>query len=357
MKFLKYALISIPIFIIGFLVWIDNQLSMPHSDYASCIKTHHFGGDPPRYKDGKSVCKSYGNYTEEIDGIVYEFPSNEPFKGLIKYYDDNDWENPVLLEWYESGVLIGQQTGTDYEACMNETTLKALKEYPNTYGPGPSAWSIARDTCQLIGSYLQEIDGILYALESGEPLTGEIIFKDDNDKGDSLYLIYGHDFSHRIMDYKNGKLDGLSSYFDQGGNPVLLESYEDGVLTFQSSGAHEAVDRGINYGPKCKLAYVKGWRSCPKMRLEMAYEEAEEIFWKHFNQPDNGITTLTRECIYLMQEFINESYIGLNLREIHNEKCGGDPNTDVSIAYFRINEDRELWMMDYLDGNYYRIGE
>ncbi|SVD31136.1 uncharacterized protein METZ01_LOCUS383990 [marine metagenome] len=114
----------------------------------------------------------------------------------------------------------------------------------------------------------KETKGILYDLESGEPFTGEITYQDDNDKQDSLYLIYGHEFNYRVMEYKNGKLDGLSFYVDQGGNPVLFEWYEDGVLVEQMSGAHEAVDRGINYGPKCEPADGKGWRSCPKMGKE-----------------------------------------------------------------------------------------
>ena len=70
------------------------------------------------------------------------------------------------------------------------------------------------------------------------------------------------------MNYKDGKLDGMSFYVDQGGNPVLFEWYEDGVLVEQMSGAHEAVDRGINYGPKCEPADGKSWRSCPKMGKE-----------------------------------------------------------------------------------------
>ena len=54
------------------------------------------------------------------------------------------------------------------------------------------------------------------------------------------------------MEYEDGKLDGLSSYVDQGGNPVGFEIYEDGTVKEQLSGAHEAFDRGINYGPYCR---------------------------------------------------------------------------------------------------------
>ena len=115
---------------------------------------------------------------------------------------------------------------------------------------------------------IEEIKGIVYDLKSGESFTGEITYQDDNDKQDMLYLIYGHEFNYRVMGYKNGKLDGLSFYVDQGGNPVLFEWYEDGVLVEQMSGAHEAVDRGINYGPECESAEGKNWRSCPKMGKE-----------------------------------------------------------------------------------------
>jgi hypothetical protein len=104
--------------------------------------------------------------------------------------------------------------------------------------------------------------------EVSDQYTGELTFTDDNNKQDILYLIYGHDYSHRVMNYKDGKLDGMSFYVDQGGNPVLFEWYEDGVLVEQMSGAHEAVDRGINYGPKCEPADGKSWRSCPKMGKE-----------------------------------------------------------------------------------------
>jgi hypothetical protein len=98
--------------------------------------------------------------------------------------------------------------------------------------------------------------------------TGELTFTDDNNKRDVLYLIYGHDFSHRIMNYENGKLNGLSSYVDQGGNPVLLEWYDDGVLTSQSSAVHEAKDRGRNYSDLCKPAGDPGgWRSCGHIKF------------------------------------------------------------------------------------------
>ena len=104
--------------------------------------------------------------------------------------------------------------------------------------------------------------------------TGELTFKDDKNRRDMLYLIYGHDFSHRIMNYENGVLNGMSSYVDQGGNPVLLEWYEDGLLNFQYSAAHEAKARGINYSDLCGPAAPElgGERSCGHIK----FSEQEE---------------------------------------------------------------------------------
>ena len=50
------------------------------------------------------------------------------------------------------------------------------------------------------------------------------------------------------MNYKDGKLDGLSTYYDKDLNPVLLEWYEDGVLIEQESGAHEASEKNRKSG-------------------------------------------------------------------------------------------------------------
>jgi len=83
--------------------------------------------------------------------------------------------------------------------------------------------------------------------EVSDQYTGELTFTDNNNKQDILYLIYGHDFSHRVMNYKDGKLDGLSTYFDKDLNPVLLEWYEDGVLIEQERSKRCLLHTKINY--------------------------------------------------------------------------------------------------------------
>ena len=82
-------------------------------------------------------------------------------------------------------------------------------------------------------------------------------------------------------------------------------------------------------------------------------KEAKDILLNNLPK----LTSLSSECVYLLEDGSTESYVGLNLREIHNDECGGDPNTDVSIGFYRIDQDKELWEMDYLDGSYQRIGE
>ena len=96
-------------------------------------------------------------------------------------------------------------------------------------------------------------------------------------------------------------------------------------------------------------------------------QEAREIIWEQFNKkPDNGITSLSRDCVFLIESgiglgfaFLNDQSpgIGLNLREEHNEKCGGDPSTAPSIAFFWVSEEKELWIMDFLDDDWRKMEE
>ena len=68
------------------------------------------------------------------------------------------------------------------------------------------------------------------------------------------------------------------------------------------------------------------------------------------------ITSLSKDCVYMRDEDWGEDeksevgYTDINLRELHNEECGGDPNTDLSIGYFRVYYDGRIEEFDYLDG-------
>ena len=86
-------------------------------------------------------------------------------------------------------------------------------------------------------------------------------------------------------------------------------------------------------------------------------QEAREIIWEQFNKPDNGITSASRECVILIEGTVTgpTKGIGLNLRSNNGGECGGDPSVSSSIAFFWVSEERELWVMHYLDGNYYRM--
>ena len=69
---------------------------------------------------------------------------------------------------------------------------------------------------------IEEKDGIVYDLKSGEPFTGEVIYYSHDNK--PLLLIYDHDFSHRVDEYEDGK-KRWSWYYDEGENKVLCEQY------------------------------------------------------------------------------------------------------------------------------------
>ena len=79
----------------------------------------------------------------------------------------------------------------------------------------------------------KEKDGMVYDLQSNEPFNGKIIQDGDKDQG-FLYLIYGHPYSYKVMEYVDGMLDDVTHY-DEGNNMVLCEDYKEGELVFQWS--------------------------------------------------------------------------------------------------------------------------
>ena len=67
------------------------------------------------------------------------------------------------------------------------------------------------------------------------------------------------------------------------------------------------------------------------------------------------ITSLSKECVYMREEGWGKDedsearFTDINLRELHNDECGGDPETDVTIGYYRVYEDGKVEEFDYLD--------
>ena len=117
-------------------------------DYASCIEDRSSPLHGPLYIDGKTLCKEDGFYTQKLDGIVYEFPSEQPFEGLIKYHDESDWKNPILLEWYKNGLLIKEMGGDEFKECLDDRTLKLLKYYYYADNSKTYAAGVAWDVCE-----------------------------------------------------------------------------------------------------------------------------------------------------------------------------------------------------------------
>ena len=68
------------------------------------------------------------------------------------------------------------------------------------------------------------------------------------------------------------------------------------------------------------------------------------------------ITSLSKDCVYMREEGWGKDeksemrFTDINLREIHNEACGGDPETDVTIGFYRVYTDGKIEEFDYLDG-------
>ena len=246
---------------------VDPNVCKNYTDNKKRIELHHKKRIELRESETDRMFDDNGKCLEQIDygsiqplsNSLFYIQKGEEYKAIIER------SNPYMSVW------SGDPTNCIREISLHVPTKYCIAEMESAGG----TW--LNDSIMIFknGSTWGRIE----AIDTTKPYTdevyytGELTFTDDNNKRDVLYLIYGHDFSHRVMNYENGKLNSMSSYVDQGGNPVLLEWYEDGVLTSQSSAAHEAKDRGINYSDLCKPAGDQvGWRSCGHIK----FSEQEE---------------------------------------------------------------------------------
>ena len=143
---------------------------------------------------------------------------------------------PILI------IGIPAQFPHDFEMCMNAKGNIAQMEAGAGY--------YVEDWCYEEGFHktdeLNEIDGVLYEVESGEPFTGGFRIYEHNDK--PLNLKDGFHFYHAYMRYENGKLNGDSVYIascredNMYSEDVLIERYEDGVLIEYQNVDHECYD-------------------------------------------------------------------------------------------------------------------
>lgn len=52
----------------------------------------------------------------------------------------------------------------------------------------------------------------------------------------------------------------------------------------------------------------------------------------------NKLTTLTPDCYRMYIDVENAKYLELTVREIHNDKCGGEPMVEPRLFGLRINK-------------------
>lgn len=52
----------------------------------------------------------------------------------------------------------------------------------------------------------------------------------------------------------------------------------------------------------------------------------------------NQLTTLERECLLFVESDETETYYAVDVRENHNEKCGGDPETAPRLMSYEVKK-------------------
>lgn len=82
---------------------------------------------------------------------------------------------------------------------------------------------------------------------------------------------------------------------------------------------------------------------------------AKEIATNHLDK----LTSLEPECVSFYFEGSNETRtkFWFEIRELHNEKCGGDPYTAPIIARVYVTNTKEIFVYNLFCNDYYRIDD
>ena len=83
------------------------------------------------------------------------------------------------------------------------------------------------------------------------------------------------------------------------------------------------------------------------------FDIAKELIIKDLDK----LTSLKSECVGFYFEKYNKTKtkISFEIREVHNKKCGGDPDTAPLIASVYVLNTAEVFVYNLLCNDYYRI--
>ena len=82
---------------------------------------------------------------------------------------------------------------------------------------------------------------------------------------------------------------------------------------------------------------------------------AQDVVIKHLDK----LTSLKPECVSFYFEGRNETKtkFWFEIRELHNEKCGGDPYIAPIIARVYVTDTKEIFVYNLICNDYYRIDD
>tara|TARA_B110000003_G_scaffold220331_1_gene220175 strand:+ start:230 stop:574 length:345 start_codon:yes stop_codon:yes gene_type:complete len=85
------------------------------------------------------------------------------------------------------------------------------------------------------------------------------------------------------------------------------------------------------------------------------FDLAKEFVLKDLDK----LTSLRPQCVGFYFEKYNEikTKISFEIREVHNEECGGDTGTAPMVAMVYVLDTEEVFVFNLLCNDYYRIEE
>ncbi len=141
-----------------------------------------------------------------------------------------------------SDILLGEtvQKNTKPEKVISHKAEEKKSVSTMSEMPKHSRNISQKDTSQFVDISEQDNrNGVIYRQGEESPFTG-------------VFALFMGDWIQYIETYKNGKLDGESSWYSQNGTQILLEQYQAGKLHGNQLSYYE------NGNPKAEVMYDKG---------------------------------------------------------------------------------------------------
>ena len=236
----------------------------------------------------------------------YKKNYNDPELGIVnieqEFYDGDIYNNYRIKKNHKDPELgiVDVIISFDYDGLATTYKIKNSKKEDPNLGTVKTTVSYEEDVKynETISYGSTTIEKTFY---NGKLKAEKKEYLDENNHHRTEELKYsGRDFPEEILNYKNGKRDGVQKYFSYDGKLKREINYQDGVKigvqnTYHYSGKLEKTET-INGNGKLEGDYLK-YFSDGSLKIKGSYKNGEKIgAWEHYDESYEP--NLIKKCVY-----------------------------------------------------------